>query len=107
MSTNSKFMEEEYVMNHMIGNMNEWTENTKFPSIQDNVVPVDPQPLIPYTDTPNMSSRSGRVIRPHVQLTLMGESSLIILESHEDDPTGYYEAINDKNFGFWKEVMKS
>ena len=31
---------------------------------------------------------------------------MTILESHEDDPTGYYEAINDKDFGFWKEVMK-
>ena len=26
--------------------MNEWKEKTEFPSIQDNVVPVDPQPLI-------------------------------------------------------------
>ena len=46
-STNSKFMEEEYIMNHIIREMNEWTEKTEFPSIQDNVVPVDPQPLIP------------------------------------------------------------
>ena len=54
-----------------------------------------------------MPRRSGRVIRPPVKLTLMGESSLTILESHEDDPTSYYEAINDKDFGFWKEAMKS
>ena len=38
---------------------------------------------------------------------LMGESSLTIPESYEDDPTGYYEAINDKDFSFWKEAMKS
>ena len=37
----------------------------------------------------------------------MGESSLTILESHEDDPTSYYEVINDKDFDFWKEAMKS
>ena len=79
----------------------------EFPSIQDNVVHVDPQPLMPNTDTPNMSRHSRRIIRPPVMLTLMGESSLTILESHEDDPTGYYEAINDKDFKFWKEVMKS
>ena len=54
-----------------------------------------------------MSRQSGRVIRPLVKLTLMGESSLTIPESHEDDPTSYYEAINDKDFGFWKEAMKS
>ena len=54
-----------------------------------------------------MSRHSVRVIRPPVMLTLMGESSLAILNSHEDDPTCYYEAINDKDFGFWKEVMKS
>ena len=88
-STNAKFMEEEYIMNHIIRDMNEWMEKTKFPSIQDNVVPVDPQPLIPKTDTPNMSRRSGRVIRPLVKLSLMGESSLTILESREDDPTSY------------------
>ena len=75
--------------------------------IQDNVVPVDPQPLIPDSDTPNMSRHSGRVIRPPVKLMLMGESSLTVLNSHEDDSIGYYEAINDKDFGFWKEVMKS
>ena len=54
-----------------------------------------------------MHRRSGRVIRPLVKLTLMGKSYLTILESHEDDPTGYYKAINDKDFGFWKEAMKS
>ena len=71
-STNSKFMEEEYIMNHIIRDMNEWTEKTEFPSIQDNVVPVDPQPLIPDTDTPNMPRHSRRVIRPPVKLKLMG-----------------------------------
>ena len=103
-STKSKFMEEEYIMNHIIRDMNGWTKKTEFPSIQDNVVPVD---LKPDTDTPNMPRCSGRVIRPPVKLTLMGESSLTILESHEDDPTGYYGAINDKDFNFWKEAMKS
>ena len=62
MSTNSKSMEEEYIMNHIIRDMNEWTEKTEFPSIQDNVVLVDPLPLKPDTDTPNMPRRSGRVI---------------------------------------------
>ena len=65
-------------MNHIIRDMNEWTERTEFPNIQDNVVHVDPQPLISYTNTPNTPHRSGRVIRPHFKLTLMGESSLII-----------------------------
>ena len=32
-STNAKFMEEEDTMNHIIGDMNEWTEKTEFPSI--------------------------------------------------------------------------
>ena len=54
-----------------------------------------------------MPHHSGRVIRPPVKLTLMGESSLTILESHEDDPTGYHKAINEKNFYFWKKAMKS
>ena len=63
-SKNAKFMEEEYIMNHIIRDMNEWTEKIEFPSIQDNVVHVDPQPLIPDTDTPNMPRHSGRVIRP-------------------------------------------
>ena len=53
-----------------------------------------------------MPCRSGRVIRPPIKLMLMGESSLTIIESHEDDPTYYYEAINDKDFGFSKEAMK-
>ena len=103
-SINAKFKEEKYIMNHIIRDMNEWTEKIEFPSIQDNVVLVDPQPLIPDIDTPNMSRRSGRVIRPLVKLTLMGESSLTISESHEDDPTSYYEASNEKDFGFGKRL---
>ena len=105
-STNVKFMEEEYIMNHIIRDMNKLTEKIESPSIQDNVVPIDPQPLIPDTDTPNMHRRSERVIRPPVKLTLIGESSLTISYSHEYDPTSYYKAINDKGFGFWKEAME-
>ena len=52
MSTIAKFMEEEYIMNHIIRGTNELMEKTKFPSIQDNIVHVDSQPLIPNTDTP-------------------------------------------------------
>ena len=33
MSTNAKFMEEEYIMNHIIKGMNEWTEKIEFHSI--------------------------------------------------------------------------
>ena len=100
MSTNAKFVEEEYIMNNIIKDMNEWTKKTEFPTIQDNVVHVDPQRLILDTNTPNMSRCSGRVIRPLLKLTLMGESSLTIPKSHKDDLTGYYEAIIDKDFGF-------
>ena len=106
MSTNAKFMEEEYIMNHIIRDMNEWTEKL-FPSIQDNVVPIDLQLLIPDTDTLSTPCHSGRVIRPHVKLTLKGESSLTVLDSHENDPIGYYEAINDNDSNFWKKAMKS
>ena len=54
-----------------------------------------------------MHRHSGRVIRPPVKLILMGESSLTVLDSHDDDLTGYYEAINDKDSNFWKEAIKS
>ena len=107
MSTNSKFMEEKYIMIHITRDMNEWRGKIEFTSIQDNVVLVDPQPLIPDTNTSNMPGRIGRVIRPLVKLMLMGESSLTISKSHEEDPTCYYKAINDKDFGFWKKTMKS
>ena len=94
-------------MNKIFKDNDEWTKKTEFPSIQDNVVLVDPQPLIPDTDTPNMLRLSGRVIRPPVKLTLMGESFLTIQESHDDDPTSYYKVINDNDFNFWKDAMKS
>ena len=54
-----------------------------------------------------MPGHSGRVIRPPIKLTLMGESSLTVSESCDDDPTCYYEAINDKDFDFWKKAMRS
>ena len=102
MNTKAKFTEEEYIMNHIIRDMNEWTKKTEFPSIQDNVIPVDSQPLISDIDTPIILHRIGPV-----KLTLMGESSLTLLDSHKDDPTGYYKAINDKDSNFWKEAKKS
>ena len=106
-STNAKFMEEEYIMNHTVRDMNEWTKKTKSPSIQDNVVLVDPQPLTLDINTPNMPCRNGTVIRPLVKLTLMVELSLKFLESHEDDHTNYYETINDKDSIFWEDAMHS
>ena len=39
-STNAKFMEEEYILNHIIRDMYEWTEKTKFPSIQIMLFPL-------------------------------------------------------------------
>ena len=106
LSTNAKLMEEEYIMNNIIRDMNELAEKTESLSIQDNVVLVDPQPLIPDINTPNIPRCSGRVIRPLVKLMLMGESSLTIQESYEDDPIGYYKAINDKDSNFRKYAMK-
>ena len=91
-------------MNHTIRDMNEWTEKTKFPSIQDKVVPIDPQPLIPDTDTPNMPRHSERVIRPPVKLTLMGESSLTISKSREDDPTGTTKQLRIRILVFGKRL---
>ena len=54
-----------------------------------------------------MSRCSGKVIRRLVKLTLMGELFLTVSDSHADDLVVYYEEINDKDFGFWKEAMKS
>ena len=71
------------------------------------LLPIDPQQLIPNIDSLNMSRLSGRVIKPHVKLTLIEESSFTIPDSHEDDPTASYEAINYKDSKFWKEAMKS
>ena len=69
------------------------------PLVSKIMLPVDPQPLIPDTNTPNMHHYNGRVIRPSVKLTLIGESSLTIPESHEDDPTGYYESVMPQTRG--------
>ena len=71
------------------------------------LLPIDLQPLIPNIDSLNMSRCSGRVIKAHVKLTLIGESSFTIPDSHEDDPIANYEAINDKDSKFWKDAMKS
>ena len=100
-------MEKENIMNHIIRDMNEWMEKIESPSNQDNVVHIDPQPIIPDIDTLIMHHRSRRVIRSPVMLTLMGKSSLIVLESHEGDPTYYYKTINEKDSNFRKEAMKS
>ena len=40
-STNAKFMEKEYIMNHIIRDMNEWTEKIEFPSVGPRVSQIE------------------------------------------------------------------
>ena len=41
MSKNAKFMEKEYIMNHIIRDMNEWTKKTEFPSVGPRVSQIE------------------------------------------------------------------
>ena len=107
-STNARFLEEDYIMNHkpmssivleeLVGGTN-----------NEPVVQVEqPQQTVqPVTNTAPVPRRSGRVVRQPDRFMFLGESSDLVSGEHDDDPRTYEEAIQDKDASLWQKAMDS
>uniref|UniRef100_A0A2N9EGL1 Uncharacterized protein n=1 Tax=Fagus sylvatica TaxID=28930 RepID=A0A2N9EGL1_FAGSY len=112
-STNAKYLEEDYVENFKPRSriiLEQMSDIVDQPSstIRDDVVVLDtPQDTINETNNTLVSHRSGRIIRPLGRFTFLGEAYEAILEITESDPKTYEEAINDIDPDHWLKAMDS
>ncbi|MCQ7016867.1 DDE-type integrase/transposase/recombinase, partial [Clostridioides difficile] len=111
-STNARFLEEDYVMSHrptskiILEEVKEQSPSS-IPSVQDEV-PHDTATRV-ESDTPLqvVPRRSGRVVRQPERFMFLGESSDLVLGEQEQDPWTYEEALQDKDVRSWQKAMKS
>ena len=113
-STNAKFLEDNYVNNF----------NTRSKVVLVEIdEPVIEQPMdetrddVDVLDTPQYSTheitstqvphRNGRIIRPPVRFIGLGETYEAILEEAKFYPYTYEEAMNDIDAHYWVKAMKS
>ncbi|KAL8125384.1 hypothetical protein AgCh_012900 [Apium graveolens] len=99
-STNARFLEEDYIMNHkpmssvVLEELVGGTNNT-----HEAVVQVEqPQHNVqPVTNTAPVPRRSGRVVQQPDRFMFLGESSDLVPGEHDDDPRTYEEEVQDKD----------
>ena len=109
-STNARFLEEDYIMNHkpmssvILEELVGGTNNT-----HEAVVQVEqPQHNVqPVTNTAPVPRRSGRVVQQPDRFMFLGESSDLVPGEHDDDPRTYEEAVQDKDADLWQKAMES
>ncbi|KAH0658741.1 hypothetical protein KY285_027286 [Solanum tuberosum] len=129
MSTNAKFLEKDFLTNHIPRNsgsnneqivLEEEVVDISAPQgAEDNMDTQDPtNDVVPPQDhnNPNLfehapgtivSHRSGRVIRKPFRYALLGESFDRIHEESNTEPMNYNEALQDKDAEKWIIAMKS
>ncbi|KAL8123290.1 hypothetical protein AgCh_011313 [Apium graveolens] len=88
-STNARFLEEDYIMNHkpmssvILEELVGGTDNTHEAVVQ---VEQPQQNIQPVTNTTPVPRRSGKVIQQPDRFMFLGESSDLISGEHDDDP---------------------
>ncbi|KAL8091512.1 hypothetical protein AgCh_033945 [Apium graveolens] len=95
-STNARFLEEDYIMNHkpmssvILEELVGGTNNT-----HEAVVQVEqPQHNVqPVTNTAPVPRHSGRVVQQPDRFMFLGDSSDLVPGEHDDDPRTYEEAV--------------
>ena len=113
-STNAKFLEDDYVNNFnprskvVLAELDEPVIEQPIDETRDDVVVLD----TPQDSTHEMSStqvprRSGRIIRPSIRFIGLGETYEAILEEADSDPYTYEEAMKDIDAYHWIKAMKS
>ena len=109
-STNARFLEEDYIMNHkpmssiVLEELVGGTDNPNMPIVQVEQPLVNAQPV---TNTALEPRRSGRVVRQPDRFMFLGESSDLVSSEHEEDPMTYDEALQDKDADLWHKAMQS
>ncbi|MCQ7056708.1 hypothetical protein M9Y08_18290, partial [Clostridioides difficile] len=111
-STNARFLEEDYVMDHKPSSkivLEELREqsNTSLPQVEIDTPQDSAQRVTSDTPLPVVPRRSGRVIIQPDRYIGVGESSDLVPGVQEPDPWTYDEALQDKDAKSWQRAMKS
>ena len=101
-STNAKFLEDDYVNNFntrnkiVLAEINEPIIEQPMDETRDDVAMLDtPQDSTREMTSTQVPHRSGRIVRPHIRFIGLGETYEAILEEAESDPYTYEEAMKD------------
>ena len=109
-STNARFLEEDYIMNH---------KPMSSVILEELVGGIDnPQVAIIHVEQPQVNAQndtniapvshhSGRVVRQPERFMFLGESSDLVSGEHDEDPRTYEEALQDKDADLWQKGMQS
>jgi hypothetical protein len=111
-STNARFLEEDYVIDHKPRSKivleelrGERPAQTSLPPIVQEEMPQESSIETPIDTL--VPRRSGRVIVPPSRYTLLGESFEMIPDDQHAEPCNYNEALQDKDVELWQKAMKS
>ena len=94
-STNARFLEDDYIINHkpmssvILEELVGGTVNPQVPIVQVE----EPQNAQPVTNTTPVPRRSERVVRQPDRFMFLGESSDLVPGESEEDPFTYIEAL--------------
>ena len=101
-STNAKFLEDDYVNNFntrskvVLAEIDEPVIEQPMDETRDDVAMLDtPQDSTHEMTSTQVPHRSGRIVRPHIRFIGLGETYEAILEEAESDPYTYEEAMKD------------
>ena len=101
-STNAKFLEDDYVNNFntrnkiVLAEINEPIIEQPMDETRDDVAMLDtPQDSTYEMTSTQVPHRSGRIVWPHIRFIALGETYEAISEEAESDPYTYKEAMKD------------
>ena len=101
-STNAKFLEDDYVNNFntrskiVLAEINELVIEQPMDETRDDVAMLDtPQDSTHEMTSTQVPHRSRRIVRPHIRFIGLGETYEAISEEAESDPYTYEEAMKD------------
>ena len=113
-TTNAKFLEDDYVNNFnprtkvVLAELDEPVIEQLIDETRDDVVVLDtPQDSTHEMTSTQVPHRSGRIIRPPVRFIGLRETYEAISEEAESNPYIYEEAMKDIDAHHWVKAMKS
>ena len=104
-STNTRFLEEDYVLNHkpmskIVLEELKGEVPTSVPTVQEDIPQVTASRVT--EDTQVMPRHSGRVVRQPERFIFLGESFDLVPGKRKPDPWTYNEALQDKDAESWQ-----
>ena len=113
-STNTKFLEDDYVNNFnprskvVLAEIDEPVIEQPMDETRDDVAVLDTaQDTTHEMSSTQVPHRSGRIVRPPIRFIGLGETYEAISEEAESDPYTYKDAMNDIDAHHWAKAMKS